>query len=127
MMKKIFAGMMMGVMAFMAMTTPTTVEAETKETKVCVLDAESEETKNFVSDQIKRGISMNDGKAYAKFAHPKSGPYVKTIMYYVTDYRTNSTLIAIGGRGYDEDYELTTAYVVSGIVVPDWKEPDLWM
>ena len=128
-MKKIFTGMLVGIMAFVAMTTPTMVEAEeVKETKeVCLLDVESEETKNFVSDQIVKGITRNNGKAYAKFAHPKCGPFVKQIVYYVTDYSTNTTMVAIGGRDYADEYELTVAYIVSGIVVPDWKQPDLWM
>lgn len=127
MMRKIFTGMLVGIMAFIAMAVPTKVEAKEVKDNVRILDVESEETKNFVSDQIVKGITRNDGKAYAKFAHPKSGPFVKQIVYYVTDYSTNTTLIAIGGRDYDDEYELTGAYVVTGIVVPDWKQPDLWM
>lgn len=127
MMKKIFTGMVCGVMAFMAMAVPTTVEAKEVKENVCILDVESEEAKNFVSDQIVKGITRNEGKAYAKFAHPKCGPYVKQIVYYVTDYSTNTTMVAIGGRDYADEYELTAAYIVDGIVVPDWKQPDLWM
>lgn len=124
-MKKIFAGMVCGVMAFMAMAAPTTVEAKNMKTNMRVLDVESEGVKTFVSGSIIQGLTDENCSTYGKFAHPMSGPYYKQIMYYVTNGYDNTTLICFGGRTYDGDYKLDYAYIVDDIVVPTWDNPDL--
>lgn len=124
-MKKIFAGMVCGVMAFMAMAAPTTVEAKNMKTNMRVLDVESEGVKTFVSGSIIQGLTDENCSTYGKFVHPMGGPYYKQIMYYVTNGYDNTTLICFGGRTYDGDYKLDYAYIVDDIVVPTWDNPDL--
>lgn len=123
-MKKIFAGMMVGVMAFMAMAVPAKVEAK-EEMNMRVLDVENEGVKTFVSGSIIQGLTDENCSTYAKFAHPMSGPYYKQIMYYVANGYDNTTLICFGGRTYDGDWKLDYAYIVDGIVTPTWDNPDL--
>lgn len=122
MMKKIFTGMMVGVMAFVAMAVPTTVEA--KETNMRIIsESEAEAFTNEAYDKVLLG----EAKQYSKFAHPQDGPYRKQITEYIVDLEKQTTMVAVGGKLADGSWVTISARVYSEVIIPNWNNPDVWM
>lgn len=123
-MKKIFTGMVCGIMAFVAMTTPTTVEA--KEERLNMRIVSESEAEAFTNEAYGK-VLMGEAKQYSKIVHPMAGPYRKQITEYIVDLEKQTTMVAVGGKLSDGTWVTITARIYSDVIIPNWNNPDVWM